>query len=285
MMAHSKGILKIYPIPNTKCVITLGKGSHTISMWTINTDAVDENNRRGGVGLLPFCRSLPGGPDGWLFREMQALFYYMQIMTSSLDSPEAKQVGNTIAMSEAPDYLRALGYFPSNKAAKDILCELSDQRPQLAKHLRVTFGELLKVYVNHKPLKGYDIDYMMQSISFCSTSDNTVETSDLMDVCCAQGEAMGRVECAMYLRLLLEPDDHMNVERFRKKSNAEEEILNEIMQNLPEAFNVHEFLRTLFGLSMNASKELVFADVIDPGTVDAQLDNNVRNNSDCEEES
>lgn len=68
---------------------------------------------QGGKDLHPYYCLLEGGCDGWLFSEMNAIFYYMQILDKGEDSPLPRRVHDKVPIYVLPNLLRALGFFPS----------------------------------------------------------------------------------------------------------------------------------------------------------------------------
>lgn len=68
---------------------------------------------KGGIELEPFYGLIDEGTDGWLFKEMQDLFYYMQILNQGENSPEPRNVSNKIELTELPCLMRAIGYYPT----------------------------------------------------------------------------------------------------------------------------------------------------------------------------
>lgn len=279
--------------------MSLAKNEFSISIWSVNRSAVDQNYEQGGTTLMPFVKALPGGRDGWLFREMQDLFYYMQILSTSLDSPEEHGVKDTIVVSEAPDFMRALGYFPSEYEVNSMLAELSDQRPTMAKHLKVSFGDLLKMYINYKPVQGYPIEVLRRNIAyFCSVqrsdsglsigkaskvlkegenNDWFLDRDQLMDVCCSHGEHMSRIEFARYLRLLLDEEGAPPIaDEFVGRGKIEDRIADSMLSHMPEVFNFNDILTNILGLEIGdpSGDGGIYAAVSDPGLVDEQLKNN-----------
>lgn len=300
MQAHANQIIKLIPLPGGNKVMSLAKNELSISIWSVNRTAVDKSCEMGGGGLLPFVKALPGGRDGWLFREMQDLFYYMQILTTSLDSPEEQAVQDTIVVSEASDFMRALGFFPSEYEVNTILGELTEQRPNMAKHFKVSFGELLKIYINYKPVFGYALENLRRSMAYlCGgqtaesrvsinnptpisntkpNEDLLLDRDQLMDVCCAHGEHMGRLEFAKYLRVLLDDDDAtMIADENVTKGKLEDKAADVMLSHLPEVFSLSDLMTNVFGLEKrDQSDDLVYANVLDPGEVDEQLKNNFK---------
>lgn len=68
---------------------------------------------RGGVDLEPYYGLIEGGRNGWLFAEMQDLFYYMQILHHGENTITRRQVSDNIPIEELPDLMRACGYYMS----------------------------------------------------------------------------------------------------------------------------------------------------------------------------
>lgn len=284
--------------------MSLGKNEYSISVWSINTEAVDNSYASGGHALMPFVKALPGGRDGWLFREMQDLFYYMQILTSSLDSPEEHVVKDTLVVAEAPDFMRALGFYPSEYEVQAMFCELTNQRPNMAKHFKVSFGELLQMYINYKPVFGYPVDVLRRSIAyFCGVDESAsrlsikvskdsnepqnddwlLDRDQLMEVCCLHGEQMSRIEFARYLRLLLDDEETAPQigDEYTGRGKLEERMAENLLSHLPEVFNLSDVLTNIFGLDYrNQSAEAIYANVLDPGEIDEQLRNNFKPDSD-----
>lgn len=300
IQGHASRIMQLIALPDGKTVMTLGMDEFTISIWSVNRLAVDISYKNGGGTLMPYVKALPGGRDGWLFREMQDLFYYMQILTTSLDSPEEHAVKDVIAASEAPDFMRALGFFPSEWEINTMLNELTEQRPNMAKHYKVSFGQLLKMYINFKPVFGYPIEVIRRNISyFCgihladskfsianahkseekANDDWLLDRDQLMDVCCSHGEHMSRIEFARYLRVLLDDDETTtSADEYVAKGKGEERIVENMLKNLPEVFNLSDIFTNILGLKLEEPNVDggVYAKVLDPGELEDQLKNNFK---------
>lgn len=66
----------------------------------------------GGTELEPFYCLLEGGKNGWLFQEIQDLFFYMQILQQeNIDLP--RRVSDSINLTEVPHLVRTCGFYPS----------------------------------------------------------------------------------------------------------------------------------------------------------------------------
>lgn len=89
-----------------------------------NLRSVIYMNEIGGTELNPYYSLIEGGVNGWLFKEMKDLFYYMQILHDGEDSSLPRKTYEKIATSELPNLLRSIGFFPSEYEVL-ILCSLS----------------------------------------------------------------------------------------------------------------------------------------------------------------
>lgn len=74
--------------------------------------------RLGGEGLSPFYSFIKGGKNGWLFNEMQDLFYYAQILQQGENTIETRKISGMASIKQIPNLMRAVGYFPSNKEVR-----------------------------------------------------------------------------------------------------------------------------------------------------------------------
>lgn len=68
----------------------------------------------GGQDFEPFYCVIEGGKNGFLFQEMQDLFFYMQILHEGENSTLPRRVSDKLAISELPDLMRACGYYPTD---------------------------------------------------------------------------------------------------------------------------------------------------------------------------
>lgn len=98
-----------------------------------------------GDGLKPYCELLPGGKYGAFLQDMQN-FYYYALMLSNKNTVDAKMVKEGIDVADVPDYMRALGSFPSDYEIECILHEIHTGAKR-----KISFEEIVKLYINHAP--------------------------------------------------------------------------------------------------------------------------------------
>lgn len=82
---------------------------------------MDVLEKLGGTEIEPFYTLIDGGRSGWLFSEMQDLFYYMQILHQGEDNPLPRVVSDFIPITELPDLMKACGFYLTQKEVNTIL--------------------------------------------------------------------------------------------------------------------------------------------------------------------
>lgn len=251
MIGHPKCITKLLSSADGQYFFTLGESDSFICMWQLNLNCAKENLLKGGENLAPFCYALPGGRSGWLFQEMQDLFYYMQIISKSSDGPEEQVVDNEMAMTEVADFMRGLGFFPSEFDVNNMLLEFSGK-------WKITFEALVALYINHKPAFGYRReDIVKPFLHFVHKEEDKnnenlmLDRDRLLEICTDNGECMNRIEIAKHLANLMTDETSPS---FYDSSDSDEITYN-LLYNCPEIFSVEDFIKIVLGLDSKISSE------------------------------
>ncbi|XP_023289872.1 cilia- and flagella-associated protein 251 [Orussus abietinus] len=150
-----------------KKLFTLGYNDHSVFMWKINLRSVDIMARLGGSGLSPYYCLLEGGSNGWLVQELQDLFYYAQILQQGENTMTTRIVTDKVSVKQLPNLMRAIGFYPSNYELEDMMNEViyknyaeTGQRVD-----EISFEELIKLYINHRPAFGISSYEMKKAFS------------------------------------------------------------------------------------------------------------------------
>ncbi len=61
----------------------------------------------------PFVEMLDGGSTGSTYAEIQDLFIFSQIRSQGEDTMSPRVCGDTMPLSELPNFMRAIGFYPS----------------------------------------------------------------------------------------------------------------------------------------------------------------------------
>ncbi|KND03187.1 uncharacterized protein SPPG_09006 [Spizellomyces punctatus DAOM BR117] len=167
LIAHPGAIAALVPTPTGSHLLTVGCDDGVINLWSINPAALDTQIALGGEELEPFLDLLFAGQSerAAFVREMEDYFYYAQLRSQGEDVTRNRQISTTVALGEVPSIMQAMGYYPSFQEIEDMLNEVrySGWFEGYAADLResVTFEELIRLYVNHRPIEDYaqsDID-------------------------------------------------------------------------------------------------------------------------------
>jgi len=149
LIAHPGSVRGLTVSHDGRFVLTTGGWDYGIFLWETDTGALDAMATLGGTGIEPFEALIPGGKAGDFYDEMRDYFYLAQLRSQGEDTTDDRQVSGVIPLDEVPDMLRALGYYPSNFDVRDLVHEMSRKGKE-----HVTFEELVRLYVNYKPVAG-----------------------------------------------------------------------------------------------------------------------------------
>ncbi|ERL87120.1 hypothetical protein D910_04520, partial [Dendroctonus ponderosae] len=161
---------------------TYGAEDRSLLQWEVRPRAVELLSLIGGTELEPFYCLLEGGKSGWLFQEVQDLFFYMQILQQeNIDLP--RRVSDTIQLSEIPELVRTCGFYPSHFEVGGLewrgrqpIEEGGFQLETMMMDIRyrdfdetglvrdeVSFVEFVRLFVNHRPAYGYSMERLREA--------------------------------------------------------------------------------------------------------------------------
>ncbi|KAF7417468.1 hypothetical protein HZH68_000121 [Vespula germanica] len=246
-------------------VFTMGYKDSCVLMWKIKFRSVNIMKRLGGEGLSPFYSLIKGGKNGWLFNEMQDLFYYAQILQQGENTIETRKISDMASIKQIPNLMRAVGYFPSNKELENILCEVSYKNYAETGQLleEITFEDFVKLYINHRPVFGYSTKEMKKAFaSFCETKsvndEDLVLTRDqFMNILFGTypekniledkllGEPLTLEEAYTYLKLLI-PSEDANIEHFADSKGQ----VSINFDFLPSRISYKDFVTVILGVDL-----------------------------------
>lgn len=285
------------PLNDRKTVVTLGEGDHSLCIWSVNVKPVMEQFRSGGTGLQPYCSLILGGNTGWLFKEMQDIFIYLQMFHDAKATIRKQVITDNVSMLMVGHFMRAIGFFASEFEINAMLRELTQNQPEYAAKRTVSFEELVKLYINYRPPKvSFPIDSIENAFMRCAYTgmnvsdefimrkfpnkdDVLLERSDLMNVLSTNGQPMSRLETTECLNILLTNDDDdadvddTNVgDREREKS---------LLANTPEVFSLNDFMGKLLGLEVATDGTYKYMSCVDPSQINSDLINKTTQNKDA----
>lgn len=262
--------LKNVAVSKDGYVFCHGENDYGVTMWKINESVSQTHYQSGGTGLAPFCYLLPGGKNGWLFQELLDMFYYLQILAVDGESKAGSKNIEFMNVSEIADFMRSVNFFPTDFEIKNMMREM-----ELFHKEHITFAELVKMYVNHKPVHGTRSTELERALdlfirrfrgrnskrsSMSSNQSTTIDRSDLMRILTEFGEKIDPKQAIMCLK------------EFFNVTPEEDDDENEVLAKIPHKINIEEFVDNLLGLGVADTVAVTARDNVSPTTTVSRED-------------
>ncbi|XP_076253610.1 cilia- and flagella-associated protein 251-like [Rhynchophorus ferrugineus] len=175
-------------------IFTFGVKDRCILQWEIKERSVEIINLMGGTGLEPYYCLLDGGKNGWLFHEMQDLFFYMQILQhENIDLP--RRVSDCINLTEIPDLVKTCGFYPTDFELETMMIDIRYRDFDDTGKVRdeISFIDFVKLFINHRPPYGYSMDILKSNFKIlCEMADyptrNRIDMNDFVYLLQSIGE-------------------------------------------------------------------------------------------------
>lgn len=154
LIAHPGQIASISVDYQGQYAFTCGGSDLTVNQWLIDPQPVANASVMGGGGIEPFVKLLDGGEDGAFFCDMKDYFYYSQIRSQDENTTKARVLDGMIPVEEIPHLMCALGYFPTQLEITNMTNEVKYSKfAETSEYVdRIGFDDLVKLYVNHRPV-------------------------------------------------------------------------------------------------------------------------------------
>ncbi|NXS53171.1 CF251 protein, partial [Brachypteracias leptosomus] len=208
-ICHPDGASDLASSYDGRYVFTAGGDDCTVMKWEVNLNALDAAAALGGEDLIPFYNLLDGGREGKFFKELEDYFYYAQLHSQGIDTPEPRQVSTHIPLEEIPSVMRAMGFYPSEEKIEEMINEVKfskfvDTGEQVTE---INLGDFIKLYINHRPAFGLSMKRIRQAFQVLGydneKGDKVIDRGDLMSLLMSRGEHMTEAELAWCLSTLL----------------------------------------------------------------------------------
>ncbi|XP_015606747.1 cilia- and flagella-associated protein 251 isoform X2 [Cephus cinctus] len=263
MIGHPKKIIHMSISHCNKFLFTLGANDRCVLMWKINLKSVDVMAKLGGKGLTPFYCLVEGGSKGWLMNEIQDLFYYAQILHQGENTTATRIVSDRVSTKQLPNLMRAIGFYPSNYELENMMSEIAYKNyAETGQQVEeITFKELVKLYVNHRPVRGISLRQFKEAfLVFADPKNNqnpTLTKQEFLQILFGKGkrrflekiqqdfsygEPLSTQKAYEYLKLLIPHDE---VEDHDTKSDLDEEF-----NFLPTDVSYKNFVTNIMGIEL-----------------------------------
>ncbi|EKX39032.1 hypothetical protein GUITHDRAFT_114910 [Guillardia theta CCMP2712] len=158
LIAHAGEVAEMCASHDGKLVLTTGGSDCGIFLWEVDPSALEASAALGGSGIEPFEALIPGGKGGELYDEMLDYFYLAQLRAQGEDTTEERKVTGLAPVEAVPELMQAFGYYPSKFEIRDMVHEVRRKGKD-----SVTFSDLIKLFVNHKPVNDVSLEEIQQA--------------------------------------------------------------------------------------------------------------------------
>jgi len=189
-------------------IATSGGADCTVNLWSVHPEVVDRAelssfvplkeepplSRLVSTAVLPFVRQLEGGGagepgDGSELDALIDFFYYAQLRTQGEGTTLPRDVKGSVPLSEVPNLMCALGHYPSESEALNMVNELkySEFTSKGLVKDQCSLEEFVKLFVNHRPVFG--VDKQGLEAAFKLLASNAADAASVAATAAAQAAA------------------------------------------------------------------------------------------------
>jgi len=194
----------------------------------VDAHALERTVKAGGEGVAPFVALIDGGADGPLYQEMMDYFYYAQLRAQGEDTTEPRRITGLVPVSEVGNLMRSLGFYPSEKEVEDLMSEAQVMAKAAGRDVTdsLTFHELLRLYVNHRPVFGISKEQVQEAFDTIGVDmDGKMNRDALLRALSQHDEGISGDDLAQCLRALIGTDDAKTLKKRIGAKEFAEEIL------------------------------------------------------------
>ncbi|GBG32283.1 Cilia- and flagella-associated protein 251 [Hondaea fermentalgiana] len=198
LIAHPGPISGFATSFDGKYLITAGGPDMTCNLWTVNTPALDLAAVSVAVAPIPGVPAslLPYMPlldpevaemDGQeatrsaIFEDIVDFFFYAQIRCQGEETTSPRRAEGRVPLREIPSLMRALSFYPSEKQIEDMCVEVryADFASTARTRDTINLEDLVRLYINHRPVSGVTLDEISSAISTLSAFTTELNHSGL----------------------------------------------------------------------------------------------------------
>eukprot|EP00698_Gefionella_okellyi_P011922 TRINITY_DN3180_c0_g1_i1.p1 TRINITY_DN3180_c0_g1~~TRINITY_DN3180_c0_g1_i1.p1 ORF type:complete len:925 (+),score=187.18 TRINITY_DN3180_c0_g1_i1:141-2915(+) len=232
LIAHPGEVSNMDVAAGGDLLFTGGGADGCVSMWRLHPEALEQASLAGGEGVEPFIKLIEGEREGNFFREIEEYFYYAQLKSQGEASMVEYTIKRSVDIQQVPDILRALGYFPTEREVQEMLTEMRYSKFLETREYvsEIEFNELIKVYVNHRPVFGLGKDDVRQAFELLGAAKGTglLDRDQLFGELQRRGEMFTEAELMATLKSVLGDD-------------------KPVLDNVPQRFTAEEFAEHILG--------------------------------------
>ncbi|TPX48567.1 hypothetical protein SeMB42_g01502 [Synchytrium endobioticum] len=156
VLAHPSAISSCSVSVDGSRVLTCGLNDGAVHLWKIDYGALEIRAASGGTGVYPFLELVDVDPAvrQAFVKEAEDFFYYCQILEQGEDTTEKRYVSDRISLEQVSNFMRALGYYPSEQDCEDLIREMQFGDLEYGGQVKegFTLPDLIRLFVNYRPV-------------------------------------------------------------------------------------------------------------------------------------
>ncbi|KAF4653556.1 hypothetical protein FOL47_010443, partial [Perkinsus chesapeaki] len=254
LVAHPGQVANITTSYEGKYVFTVGGADLTLNQWAVDTAALGTSSALAKAadedGLEAYIELLEGGREGELFDDMKQFFYYSQVRSQGEATTRARKLDGTIPVTEVPNMMCALGFYPSQLDIQNMIAEIRYSRFfETGRYVeKVTFEEFVKLYINHRPAFGMSGQDVANALIALMGKDNTGQVpKELLLQQVLKTDAKG-MDIGVPSANDTDPDERLTYKELEKCLGSLVQDENATIESsLPDAIDPIHFARDLLG--------------------------------------
>jgi len=219
IVAHAGEVSDIAISHDGKFLFSCGGEDLTVNLWAI--DAVDDSVRDENRMVNPdkdisdYMSLIEGGAEGTLYNDIVDYFYYCQIRSQGEDSMDSREMKGQIPILEIPNFMRAIGYYPSEVEIDNMMSEIKYKNFTTTGQLETTvsLGDLIVLYTNYRPVVPHNseeiveaFNAILQRVAANKTSEEAdgggILFSELKSQLVTEGEVLNRADLDELLKII-----------------------------------------------------------------------------------
>jgi len=228
LIAHPTAISSVAISGDGRFVITAGGADKCVNIWQVSTKALEmkieeAEVKADGQGSASMYAELID-PD--TKNDLIDYFYYAQLRTQGEDSTEEREVTGTIPLTEIPNLVRALGYYPTEAECANMIAEVyyANFTETGETNDDIDLDTFIKLYVNHKPVFGTSKDEIAEAFKKLGGS---LQWGTIAALLKERGEGIAQDDLKKILKSLVgkEEADGLNPSSFMEASRFYDKVL------------------------------------------------------------
>lgn len=268
IVAHPGKVKYIAASSDGHYLLTASETCASINLFSLNFSAVEAHFALGGEGLTPFLRLLDPselGEESPLYKELYEYFYYAQLRAQGENTKDDREIGDTVDVSQIESLMQAVGYYPTKEECNNMICEVKYSEAESSNQIKssLTFPELIKLYVNHRPINPLTEDSLFDALSKVQAVDYLVQgtvqdgaasvsKAGLVAALQQVGETMDQAELEEKLGGLM---TLLNLENLGLEVPEAQSPMRQLpRQKIPESFTKEEFIKNVLGFESENSQ-------------------------------